>query len=82
VHDPRIEPPASASADSYLLGGHVHPTVALTGRGRPRVRLPCFVLGARAGILPAFASFTGGGMYSHHDGDQLFAIADERVIPL
>lgn len=82
VHDPRIDPPTSAPDPSYMLGGHLHPTIALTGRGRPRVRLPCFVFGARAGILPAFASFTGGGMYKFRDGDQLFTIADERVVPL
>lgn len=85
VHDPRIDPDvssASAPKDSYLLGGHVHPTIALTGRGRSRVRLPCFVFGEHAGILPAFSSFTGGGMYDFRDGDQHFVIADERVIPL
>lgn len=82
VHDPRVDVPASGSDDAYLLGGHVHPTIALTGRGRTRVRLPCFVFGAHAGILPAFSSFTGGGMYEFREGDHLFAIADDRVIPL
>ncbi len=82
VHDPSLDPPIPSADESYLLGGHLHPTIALTGRGRLRVRLPCFVFGARAGILPAFSSFTGGGMHKLRDGDQLFAIADDRVIPL
>ena len=43
----------------YVLAGHLHPGAPLVGRGRMRERLPCFWLGHRCGVLPAFGDFTG-----------------------
>ncbi len=39
--------------------GHIHPVRTLRGAA-DRVRLPCFVVGHAAGILPAFSALTGG----------------------
>ncbi len=64
----------------FALAGHVHPHVRLTGSARQGVRLPCFVFGDAVGILPAFSSFTGHGMYERRTGDRLFAIADDSVL--
>ena len=46
------------SACGYTLAGHIHPAVALRGRGKLNQRLPCFVFGANSGVLPSFGSFT------------------------
>lgn len=45
-------------AGHYVLAGHVHPG-AVVRDGWRRHRLPAFVFGERAGLLPAFGSFTG-----------------------
>lgn len=71
-----------ARGEGYVLAGHLHPHVTLSGRGLQRMRLPCFVFGPAAGVLPAFSSFTGGGMYERADDDALFAIADDVVLPV
>ena len=71
---------AEARDDGYVLSGHLHPHVTLAGRGRQRARLACFVFGATRGVLPAFSSFTGGGMYEHAPGDALYGIADDVVL--
>jgi len=73
---------AVPSPDGYVLGGHLHPCVTMRGRGRQSVRLPCFVFGTQVGILPAFSSFTGGGMYEHQDGDALYGIAGDEIIAI
>lgn len=44
----------------HVLAGHVHPVFMLRGRGRQRLRLPCFVSDAAMTVLPAFGDFTGG----------------------
>ncbi len=62
------------------IAGHLHPTVRLAGRGRDRVRLPCFVLGETSLLLPAFSTFTGGGAWVPSVGERAFAIADDTVI--
>ena len=64
----------------YTLAGHVHPAVTLYGKGRQRLRLPCFAFGDRVGILPAFGGFTGTAMVAPRAGDRVFAVADGEVV--
>ncbi len=71
-----------AHAEGYVLSGHLHPCVSVRGRGRQYARLPAFVFGATVGVLPAFSSFTGTGMYEPVPNDRLFVIADDEVIAL
>ncbi|MEK0416445.1 MAG: ligase-associated damage response endonuclease PdeM [Pseudomonadota bacterium] len=62
----------------YALAGHVHPAVHV-GRGPDRLRLPCFHLGAQAGVLPAFGDFTGAHAVQPQEGDRVFVVAEETV---
>ncbi len=68
------------AADGYVLAGHLHPGVALAGRGRDRLRLPCFWFGPRVGVVPAFARFTGVAPVPARPGDRVFAVAATDVI--
>lgn len=74
----RHEP--TASDVGYTLAGHVHPGVVLTGRGLFRERLPCFLVGDRLALLPAFGSFTGMGVLSPGDDQRVFVVADREVV--
>lgn len=67
------------SNEGYVLSGHLHPSVSMYGRGRQSVRLPAFVFGPGVGVLPAFSSFTGGGMYERNERDRLFVVADDVI---
>jgi uncharacterized protein len=73
--------PATSDA-GYTLAGHLHPGVRLAGRGRQRVRLPCFVIGGHGAILPAFGAFTGLADVPPEPGVRLFALAEGTVVPL
>ena len=64
---------------AYVLAGHVHPCVALGGRAHDRLRLPCFHLGERVGVLPAFGSFTGMHALERGPADRVFVIADDEL---
>ena len=74
----RHEP--SASEAGYTLAGHVHPGIVLSGRGLFRERLPCFVVGDRVAVLPAFGSFTGLGMVTPEPGARVFVVAEGEVV--
>lgn len=78
VHDPDED----FADGAIVMAGHLHPSIALSGPARERVRLPCFVFSDTLAILPAFSSFTGGGMYEYVDGDKLYVIVDEQVQPV
>jgi DNA ligase-associated metallophosphoesterase len=68
------------SEASYVLAGHLHPAVWMTGKGKQRIRLPCFWFGQRVGVLPAFGSFTGGSAVRSAATDRVFALAGGSVV--
>ena len=74
------EPDAHAS--HHVLAGHVHPVYRLRGKGRQSLRLPCFQLGLRVSLLPAFGAFTGGYAVEQKDDQRIYVIGDEDVWPV
>jgi DNA ligase-associated metallophosphoesterase len=78
-------------AGAYVIAGHWHPCISVSGRAFERLRLPCFWFGDDSGqvpdhpvgVLPAFGSFTGMHPIEPRAGDRVFAIADNvvRAIP-
>jgi uncharacterized protein len=65
---------------AYVLAGHEHPVYRLATR-LDRARLPCFRFGSRAGVLPAFGGFTGGGEVNDTArGERIFVVAGDRVL--
>jgi len=72
VHDPAH----GTDAAGYRLGGHLHPVVRLPGVPR----LPAFLFGESAGVLPAFTAFAGGWRVDREPGTRLFACAPDVVV--
>lgn len=72
---------------AYVLAGHWHPCVSVSGKAGDRLRLPCFWFGDEAasqpasavGVLPAFGAFTGMHPIDRMPGDRVFAIAGEVI---
>lgn len=75
-HEPTPHP------SHHVLAGHVHPVCVLRGRGRQRLRLPCFSLEERSTLLPAFGAFTGGMQVGAQPGRRLYAVGDGAVWPI
>jgi DNA ligase-associated metallophosphoesterase len=65
---------------AYTLAGHLHPAITLVGRGLQRETLPCFLVGQRSAIIPAFGSFTGFGAVAPQPGDRVFVVAEDEVL--
>lgn len=66
-------------ADRHVLAGHVHPVYRLVGKGRQRLRLPCFYLQADVSLLPAFGAFTGGFSIQRRENSRIYVIGDGAV---
>ncbi len=47
--------------EQYLptISGHIHPGTIIKGKGRQRIKLPCYLINEHQLILPAFSLFTG-----------------------
>jgi DNA ligase-associated metallophosphoesterase len=63
----------------YVLCGHLHPGVQLSGMARQALRLPCFWFGDRVGVLPAFGDLTGTMAITRNPGDRVVIIAEGKV---
>lgn len=63
----------------FVLAGHMHPMVVLTGSGRDRLRLACFLHEDRFAVLPAFGAFTGGQQVRPGMRRTIHAIGANRV---
>lgn len=68
--------------DLYLLHGHIHPCIRLTGKAKQVMRLPCYWFAERKGVLPSFGTFTGGHTVLPAKTDMVFAIAGNEVIAI
>lgn len=75
-HEPQVVP------DRYVIAGHVHPGVVISGPAKDRLRLPCFRFGASGALLPAFGEFTGLWTAPVAAGEALYGVVDDRVWPL
>jgi DNA ligase-associated metallophosphoesterase len=74
AHEPQHRP------GYYGIGGHIHPGVVLSGRGRQRLRLSCFWFGERLAILPAFGLSTGLHLIRPERTDRVYACTEQAVL--
>ncbi len=63
----------------YVLCGHLHPGVQLSGIARQALRLPCFWFGQEVAVLPAFGDLTGTMTIARNPGDRVVVVADRQV---
>jgi len=68
--------------DKTIISGHIHPGVNLKGKGKQRLRLPCFSISDQQIILPAFGEFTGLHIIKPNENRQIFTIIENSVIDL
>ncbi|MDO1500755.1 ligase-associated DNA damage response endonuclease PdeM [Winogradskyella maritima] len=47
------------NSSSFQISGHTHPGVTIEGKGKQRIKLPCYQITESELILPAFSLFTG-----------------------
>ena len=59
-------------ATHHVIAGHIHPTFMLQGKGRQRLRLPCFYHEKTLTLLPAFGDFTGGYELNSTKAEKIF----------
>ena len=72
-----------AALDLPVIAGHVHPGAAIEGRGRQRLRLPCFHISGQTLTLPAFGALTGlFTVYKNKATDRIYAIAGDKIYPV
>jgi DNA ligase-associated metallophosphoesterase len=74
--------PAKQLTHKYVISGHIHPAVRLSGSAQQHLRLPCYWFGSSQCILPAFGEFTGMHTVQPKKGDQVFVVAENQIVQL
>ena len=77
-----LEDTAPVPPGHYVLCGHVHPAVVLTGKAYQSIRMSCYYFGQKQGILPAFGRFTGCEVLERQKRTDIFIIAGTQVLHL
>lgn len=68
------------TANHYVISGHIHPGVRLSGPGKQSLRFPCFYFTPQFAILPAFSKFTGLAIIEPKQNENVLAIVENQVI--
>lgn len=58
----------------FVLSGHVHPGVTLSGTGRQHISLPCFHVSLNQAVLPAFGKLTGLYILDRNESDRYYLV--------
>lgn len=77
VHDFSVIQP-----DVFTISGHTHPGVLLKGKGKQRVKLPCYQITKYQLILPAFSLFTGLNVKDAPSGCKNFGFTESAIFEL
>ena len=61
------------------ISGHTHPGVMIKGRGKQRMKLPCYQVNSNQIILPAFSLFTGLNTRSQPKDSVCYAFTESSI---
>ena len=78
THKPPVAE-AGAHEGLFIWCGHLHPAVRLASSA-DAVKLPCFLVRGRLGVLPAFGRFAAGASIAREQGDRVYAIAEGQIV--
>lgn len=73
---------ARRNGTPHVIAGHIHPVFQLHGRGRQRLRLPCFHVMDQMTVLPSFGEFTGGHAVQVMPSSRIFVTDGAGVWPV
>lgn len=76
------EPLAKTGDSAINIHGHIHPGIVLRGKGRQRIKIPCFHFDGNRLCLPAFGALTGLMRIRPKRSDRIFGITSDGVSEL
>jgi len=74
--------PLENKESHFTISGHTHPGVLIKGKGRQKIKLPCYQITYNQMILPAFSLFTGLNIKDNPEGAKYYAFTDNSIFQL
>jgi DNA ligase-associated metallophosphoesterase len=63
----------------FVLSGHVHPGITLSGKGKQYMSLPCFHISENQAVLPAFGKLTGLYILDQNKDDRYYLVYNDVI---
>lgn len=83
LHDIKAEKDLTQDeAKLYRFTGHLHPAISLKGKGKQKLRFPCYYFTNEYAVLPAFSRFTGGYKVEPSKNEQVYALVEDGILLL
>ena len=77
------ESPPSKESKIFNLCGHIHPSFELKGKGKQKIKLPCFYITTKNIIFPSFGEFTGThNIKLEKNSDEIILISKNELFHL
>lgn len=64
----------------FIIHGHVHPAIRLSGKGQQSVKLYCFAEYNNSLVMPAFGTFTGTHLINETGYKHVYVVAGTNVL--
>lgn len=77
-----LHEPLENNEKLFTVSGHTHPGVLIKGKGRQKIKLPCYQITENQLILPAFSLFTGLNTRDIPEGAICYAFTEESIIQM
>jgi DNA ligase-associated metallophosphoesterase len=77
-----LHDPLENNENLFTISGHIHPGVLIKGKGRQKIKLPCYQITENQLILPAFSLFTGLNTRDVTKGAVQFAFTDSSIFKI
>lgn len=77
-----LHDPLENNQSQFTISGHTHPGVLIKGKGKQKIKLPCYQITENQIILPAFSLFTGLNTRDIPEGAVQFAFTDSSIFKI
>lgn len=77
VHEPKND-----TLHEFTISGHIHPGVVIKGKGKQKLKLPCYLITEQQLILPAFSLFTGLNTNYNSVNGQQYIFTESSIVKL
>ncbi|MCA0132620.1 ligase-associated DNA damage response endonuclease PdeM [Winogradskyella alexanderae] len=77
-----LHEPMDNTLNLFTISGHTHPGVLIKGRGKQKLKLPCYQVTVNQLILPAFSLFTGLNTRNIPKDASCYAFTDTSIFKL
>ncbi len=77
-----LHEPKDNDKEEFVISGHTHPGVLIRGKGKQKIKLPCYQITENQLVLPAFSLFTGLNTGNNTEEADYYAFTNTAIFKI